>query len=71
MTIYERALEFIQEGDVVGLGSGRASTEFIRLLGQRVQGGASVIAAMPEAAAALIETAAAEPVAILAEEAHA
>jgi phosphatidylserine decarboxylase len=40
-------------------------------VGQRVQGGASVIAAMPEAAAALIETAAAEPVAILAEEAHA
>jgi phosphatidylserine decarboxylase len=40
-------------------------------VGQRVQGGASVIAAMPEAAAALIETAAAEPVPILAEEAHA
>jgi ribose 5-phosphate isomerase A len=42
MTIYERALEFIQPGDVVGLGSGRASTEFIRLLGARVKGGFQV-----------------------------
>jgi ribose 5-phosphate isomerase A len=39
MTIYEKALEFIQPGDVVGLGSGRASTEFIRLLGARVKAG--------------------------------
>ncbi len=39
MTIYERALDFIREGDVVGLGSGRASTEFIKLLGARVQAG--------------------------------
>jgi phosphatidylserine decarboxylase len=40
-------------------------------VGQRVQGGASVIAAMPEAAAAVIEAVAAESVAILPEEAHA
>jgi phosphatidylserine decarboxylase len=40
-------------------------------VGQRVQGGASVIAAMPEAAAALIKTVAAEPATILPEEAHA
>jgi ribose 5-phosphate isomerase A len=39
MTIYERALQFIREGDVVGLGSGRASTEFIKLLGTRVKAG--------------------------------
>jgi ribose 5-phosphate isomerase A len=39
MTIYERALDFIREGDVVGLGSGRASTEFINLLGARVKTG--------------------------------
>jgi ribose 5-phosphate isomerase A len=39
MTIYERAVEFIQDGAVVGLGSGRASMEFIRLLGQRVKAG--------------------------------
>jgi phosphatidylserine decarboxylase len=37
-------------------------------MGDRVQGGASVIAAMPEAALAVVETAAAEPAAILAEE---
>jgi phosphatidylserine decarboxylase len=40
-------------------------------VGQRVQGGASVIAAMPEAAAAVIKTVAAEPATILPEEAHA
>src|SRR4051794_23241033 len=39
MTIYERALEMIAPGDVVGLGSGRASTEFIKLLGARVRDG--------------------------------
>ena len=31
MTIYERALDFVTEGDVGGLGSGRASTAFIRV----------------------------------------
>jgi ribose 5-phosphate isomerase A len=41
-TIYERAVEFIREGDVVGLGSGRASTEFIKLLGARVKAGFKV-----------------------------
>jgi ribose 5-phosphate isomerase A len=39
MTIYERALELIAPGDVVGLGSGRASTEFIKLLGAKVRDG--------------------------------
>jgi ribose 5-phosphate isomerase A len=42
MTIYERALEFIADGDAVGLGSGRASTEFIKLLGARVRDGLRV-----------------------------
>ncbi len=42
MTIYERALEFLRPGDVIGLGSGRASTEFIKLLGARVQAGLRV-----------------------------
>src|SRR5262245_44633428 len=42
MTIYERALEFIRDGMIVGLGSGRASTEFIKLLGGRVKGGLKV-----------------------------
>jgi ribose 5-phosphate isomerase A len=39
MTIYERALEFLADGDAVGLGSGRAASAFIRLLGERVRGG--------------------------------
>jgi ribose 5-phosphate isomerase A len=42
MTIYERALDFIHAGDVVGLGSGRASTEFIKLLGARMTAGFKV-----------------------------
>jgi ribose 5-phosphate isomerase A len=36
-TIYERALDFIESGFTVGLGSGRASTEFIKCLGHKVQ----------------------------------
>src|SRR5712692_2112758 len=42
MTIYERALEFIYDGATVGLGSGHASAEFIKLLGARVQAGLRV-----------------------------
>jgi ribose 5-phosphate isomerase A len=42
MTIYERALEFVSDGDAIGLGSGRASSAFIRLLGERVRAGLKV-----------------------------
>jgi ribose 5-phosphate isomerase A len=42
MTIFERAVEFISNGDSVGLGSGRASLAFIRVLGDRVKGGLRV-----------------------------
>jgi ribose 5-phosphate isomerase A len=42
MTIYERALDFVADGAVVGLGSGRASTEFIKLVGARVRNGLHV-----------------------------
>ena len=42
MTIYERALELVRAGDVIGLGSGRASAEFITQLGERVRAGLSV-----------------------------
>jgi ribose 5-phosphate isomerase A len=42
MTIYERALDFIADGAVVGLGSGRASIEFIKLVGARVRAGLHV-----------------------------
>ena len=47
MTIYERALEFIPKGATVGLGSGRASTEFIKLLGQRVKEGFQIRGGVP------------------------
>lgn len=40
--VAERALEFVPQGGVVGLGSGRAATEFIRILGERVQQGLQV-----------------------------
>ena len=39
MTIYERALELVPDRSTIGLGSGRASAEFIRLLGERVRAG--------------------------------
>jgi ribose 5-phosphate isomerase A len=42
MTIYERALDFVSDGDVVGLGSGRASMAFIKELGDRVKQGLKV-----------------------------
>ncbi len=37
-----RALEFIPDGAVVGLGSGKASTEFIHSLADRVRGGLKI-----------------------------
>ncbi len=46
-TIYERALDFIHEGATVGLGSGRASTEFIKLLGARVKVGFRIKGGVP------------------------
>jgi ribose 5-phosphate isomerase A len=42
VTVYERALEFVHDGATVGLGSGRASTEFIKLLGAKVRSGLHV-----------------------------
>ncbi len=42
MTIYERALDFVADGSAIGLGSGRASTEFIKLVGARVRAGLRV-----------------------------
>ncbi|MHB1424044.1 MAG: ribose-5-phosphate isomerase RpiA [Gemmataceae bacterium] len=42
MTIYERALALVRAGDVVGLGSGHASNEFISELGERVRAGLNV-----------------------------
>jgi ribose 5-phosphate isomerase A len=45
-----RALELIQDGARVGLGSGRAATAFVRLLARRVRAGLRV-AAVPTSAA--------------------
>ena len=42
MTIYERALAFVTDGDVIGVGSGRASAAFTKLLGERVRAGLHV-----------------------------
>src|SRR5438132_1594152 len=42
MTIYDRALEFVRDGDVLGLGSGRASAAFIQALARRVRQGLRV-----------------------------
>lgn len=39
MTIYERALEMVPNGSVIGLGSGRAARAFVELLGERVRAG--------------------------------
>ncbi len=40
--IARRALDFVADGMIVGLGSGRAATAFIRALGARVQQGLAV-----------------------------
>lgn len=40
--IAQRSLDFIREGMVVGLGSGRAATAFVRALGARVAAGLAV-----------------------------
>lgn len=42
MRIAERALDFIRDGDVVGLGSGRTASAFVQALGGRVQTGLGV-----------------------------
>src|SRR5690349_6513274 len=48
------ALSHVRAGDVVGLGSGRAATAFVRALGERVRGGLQVTGvATSEATAAL------------------
>lgn len=42
MTIYDRALDYIRDGDVLGLGTGRAASAFIEALGRRVGQGLRV-----------------------------
>jgi ribose 5-phosphate isomerase A len=47
MTIYERALELIPDGGVIGLGSGRAATAFTKALAARLQAGRLKVRAVP------------------------
>jgi ribose 5-phosphate isomerase A len=42
MTNGEKALEYVEDGAVIGLGTGRAATEFINALGARVRQGLEV-----------------------------
>lgn len=42
MRIAERAIELIRDGDIVGLGTGRAATEFVQVLGQKVADGLKI-----------------------------
>ena len=41
-SVAARALEFVKDGDVVGLGTGRAATAFVHALGAAVKGGLRV-----------------------------
>jgi ribose 5-phosphate isomerase A len=47
MTIYERALELVPQGAVIGLGSGRAATAFVKALGGRIQAGRLMVRGVP------------------------
>jgi len=40
--VAQRALEYVKDGDVVGLGTGRAATAFVRALGARCRDGVRV-----------------------------
>lgn len=47
MTIYERALELVPDGAVIGLGSGRAARAFVKLLGEAVKAGRLNVRGVP------------------------
>jgi ribose 5-phosphate isomerase A len=47
ITIYERALELVPHGAVIGLGSGRAAWAFVKLLGEHVRAGRVRIRGVP------------------------
>jgi ribose 5-phosphate isomerase A len=46
-TIFERAADLVTNGTVIGLGSGRASQAFVRLIGERVRGGTLQVRGVP------------------------
>ena len=43
MTVADRALAMIEDGSAIGLGTGRAATEFVKALGARVRQGLRVL----------------------------
>lgn len=47
LSIAECAIDFIKDGMIVGLGSGRASTKFVEVLGRRVKAGTLKITGVP------------------------
>ena len=47
MTIYERALELVPDGTVIGLGSGRAAWAFVGLLGDHISAGKLRVRGVP------------------------
>jgi ribose 5-phosphate isomerase A len=47
VTAAERALELVEDGQVVGLGTGRAATAFVRALGIRMKEGGLAIRGVP------------------------
>lgn len=46
-SIYVRALELVPQGAVLGLGSGRAASAFVRALGERVRSGRLAVRGVP------------------------
>ena len=42
-TVFERALDFVRPGQWLGLGSGKASSAFVRALGAKVRAGLKVV----------------------------
>lgn len=61
------ALEFIKDGDVVGLGTGRAATAFVRALGSAVKGGLQVTTVSTSRVTAALATELGIPLATLEE----
>jgi ribose 5-phosphate isomerase A len=47
VTIYERALELVPDGAIIGLGSGRAAWAFVALLGERIRSGSLRVRGVP------------------------
>lgn len=47
MNIVERALELVEDGSTIGLGSGRAAQAFVRALGERLQQGRLTVRGVP------------------------